>query len=294
MLKTKRKGMTLIEIIVALAVSAIMSLLLVEIMSCVNAMMRATSRLNKRLAHESKYADNLITADNVGAFDASNCTADIIFNGKTISGVNCTEYLTHHYTDPSDLSTKETGANYRFMVFNATPGHSADAPDFFKIELILTEDLLTADQLTSIEIAATGGFYDPRQVTNTSVITSLTPVTSLAADDRIMASEYAMIKNTGKNQKVLEVYVPVDEHNANGKINIKLHKDMVDKTYHQHFDDYCFFNATLDYCTWVTNPGGTKVTFYSGAKFGFDGKSIIIDETIDPNVGVVKPITTTT
>lgn len=59
----KRKGMTLLEVIISIAVYAVLALLLAEIMTLVNSTMRSTEQLNKRLSYEAKYADNLNIVD---------------------------------------------------------------------------------------------------------------------------------------------------------------------------------------------------------------------------------------
>ena len=59
----KRKGMSLLEIIISIAVYAVLALLLAEIMTLVNSTMRSTEQLNNRLSYEAKYADNLLTVD---------------------------------------------------------------------------------------------------------------------------------------------------------------------------------------------------------------------------------------
>ena len=66
--KMKRKGMTLLEIIISIAMYAVLALLLTEIMTVVNTLMKSTQQLDRRLAYEAPYADNLVTADANGAF----------------------------------------------------------------------------------------------------------------------------------------------------------------------------------------------------------------------------------
>ena len=59
----KKKGMTLMEIIVSCAIYAMFSLLICEVMTLVNSTMKATNQLNRRLSYESKNADNLVTTE---------------------------------------------------------------------------------------------------------------------------------------------------------------------------------------------------------------------------------------
>ena len=78
-MKTKRKlkGMTLMEVVVSLAVYAVIGLLIAEIMTLVNATMKATNQLNRRLSYEAKFADNFL-------FEFVFEIKDIVFHAKAV------------------------------------------------------------------------------------------------------------------------------------------------------------------------------------------------------------------
>ena len=126
MLKRKYKGMTLAEIMTAIAIAGLMALLMVQVMNCVNATMRSTTNLNKRLAYEGKVADNLQTTEADAMTDAElqNFNVRIRYDqqgGAYTKSVNVdnepgvvriTEYTCKY--DVSDYVGSE--ANYHFLV----------------------------------------------------------------------------------------------------------------------------------------------------------------------------------
>ncbi len=63
----KQKGMTLVEIVVSLAIYALFTMLIAQVMTLVNLTIRSTNSLNRQLSYESRYADNLLTADGTGS-----------------------------------------------------------------------------------------------------------------------------------------------------------------------------------------------------------------------------------
>ena len=124
MKKKQLKGMTLMEIIVSMAVYGVLALLMVEIMSVVNAEMRTTNQLNKRLAYEARFADNRMTSDTMdaefgSALTGTGRTMTITYGtggaGGSISSA-ATEY-TARYRNPNTADDKTTQTNYKYMVF---------------------------------------------------------------------------------------------------------------------------------------------------------------------------------
>ncbi len=62
----KRKGLTLVEIVISIAIYGVLALLIMEIMTLVNTLVKSTDQMTKRLSYEAKYADNLLTQDEEG------------------------------------------------------------------------------------------------------------------------------------------------------------------------------------------------------------------------------------
>ena len=163
--KRKLKGMTLMEVVISIGVYAITALLLTEIMTLVNATIRATNQLNRRLAYESKFADNLLVSDN-GTREWDNSGVQVSINVEqhagstdpllqdpsgytvrdsadalpsgTIYKVDTQNYTRKNGSGEGDVIIQDT--NYRFMIFTKTPGTFADQPDSFRITLNLARD----------------------------------------------------------------------------------------------------------------------------------------------------------
>ncbi len=144
-----RKGMTLIEIVVSMGVYAVIALLVVRIMSTVNAVMRSTNQLNDRLSYEAKYADNVQTNDDSNhPFEVVRVDYEIVYDIKTTvdpSGVvttngkrinsGGTERAAFEYTVDTVNSDAQilgedlhSNVNYRFMTFNKIPVSSPERP----------------------------------------------------------------------------------------------------------------------------------------------------------------------
>ena len=127
-MKTKKRfrGMTLFEIVVAIAIYGIIAMMLVEIMSNINSTMRITNNLNKRLSYEAKYADNrLTTADANGKVvnldKSGNTVLSIEFSKGSGSGAGThtvdASGKTYEVQYRPDEDVDGSNTNYRFMVF---------------------------------------------------------------------------------------------------------------------------------------------------------------------------------
>lgn len=167
-MKTKRKlkGMTLMEVVVSLAVYAITGLLLAEIMTLVNATMKATNQLNRRLTYEAKFADNLLLSDGVTSFTNNPISATLSEdNGSFTINANGRVYETNASnignnvdSDPNQMIINEH-TNYRFLVFSKTYEAAAAQNEFFYLNLHVAPDPdvdLSADPITKIIVDASG------------------------------------------------------------------------------------------------------------------------------------------
>ena len=172
MQKKSRKGLTLFEIIISIAVYAVLAALLTEVMTLVNATMRSTNQLNDRLAFEAKYADNLRTrADfterdsrvlivyGTGANDMVRYDASVRdTTGKKINQVSLSgEEYTASYTPPRAIlgTDYHANTNYKFMIFNkvgfvqdAKPGGAFQV----KLQLLAGKDANKIDHITIEEV----------------------------------------------------------------------------------------------------------------------------------------------
>ncbi len=145
-----RKGMTLIEILVAIAIYAVLALLLTEIMTLVNATMRSADQLNKRLAYEAKYADNLITTGENGPFDSNDAFDKAIITYDTDSTLEAygTEYITNYENPNASGVEYHSDLNYKFIVFGKPSDSSvATRTENFKILIVIPEAIDPANYI---------------------------------------------------------------------------------------------------------------------------------------------------
>ena len=128
-----KKGMTLIEIVVSMAVYAVIAMVIVNIMTTVNALMDSTTQLDDRLSYEAKYADNLLTTDDQGhdyTASVQRVNYEIMYdinasgNGKRINSTGSDraafEYTADYDADITGVNYHDN-VNYRFMTFNKVP-----------------------------------------------------------------------------------------------------------------------------------------------------------------------------
>lgn len=110
-MKQKVKGVTLVEIILSMAVYAVIALLLCSIMTTINKTMQATSAMDRRVAQEAKFADNA---------GATSLPADITISSEAIQSVrvfdpNAATEAARQFdftldTDGLDATNNSTGA----------------------------------------------------------------------------------------------------------------------------------------------------------------------------------------
>jgi prepilin-type N-terminal cleavage/methylation domain-containing protein len=135
-MRYRKKGMSLMEIVIAMAIAGVLALLLVEIMNSVNAMMRATTDLNRRMAYEGQFADNL-EISNATPNDEISVQIDY-GGGSVISLDNFSENKVVEYTvgyddsihvSPVSDDALKAEANYRFFIVQPFRYEPVDAPE---------------------------------------------------------------------------------------------------------------------------------------------------------------------
>lgn len=122
----KQKGMTLVEIVISMAIYGLLALLLTEIMTCVNASMRATRQLNNRLSYEAKFADNQLTTGANATFSLNRHDFVINYDGGTrhinddptaANHMDAFEWTANMFDGSIVGERYATDINYRFMKF---------------------------------------------------------------------------------------------------------------------------------------------------------------------------------
>lgn len=144
----KLKGMTLIEIIVALAIFAMMGAILVTVGMTSTKMNRAATGLKDKMVEQSPYAANQKTQYQVyneedGVYEDAELTGEdvvikVSLNSKTVE-VTGKKYCTEELTKPEGMTAEEeeayykkpnTGLNFKFIdverVETTTPEEDAE------------------------------------------------------------------------------------------------------------------------------------------------------------------------
>lgn len=115
-IKKKYKGMTLIEIIIALAIFAMLGSLLVLAGVQIDKTMKASNKLNKKMLVEAPYAANQLEKYNVNGTDVFFATEPVIINvdvdGKTVS-INGIKRDTEELIKPEGMKPQEETMYYK-------------------------------------------------------------------------------------------------------------------------------------------------------------------------------------
>lgn len=279
-MKKTCKGMSLMEIIISMLIYGIIALLVVEIMSVVNATITATNNMNKRLSYETKYADNFIVRDNGGDFaslpvaatirygtarDASgaldNTLASDLGGGTQFLG---TMYTTHLSVDNGTTDAEGNpqydvdtdGANYRFMTFTKLNIRTTSiySPEF---EVTLNFEPIKNTDITKIVV------IDSDRANKASADASRT-VTFTGADisgTKIFSADNTDAQNDdgiaiGSHTICIEIYKKITNPGTGNEEEIMV------------------FDADMVYCTYVTPaanpvPSPSNRIYVDGTQFSF-------------------------
>lgn len=293
--RTKHKGMTLMECVVSIAVYALMASLLVEIMTAVNGTIKATSHLNRRLAYEAKYADNLITSHDNGSgtsvdFPSVNSSVGIKFTSpKGTFNLSATgQTYTAQYNDPDYVSN----TNYRFAVFDKEHS-STEVPkgpfwitiklDKYKYNSVTkkyepdTSWSGTFPQITKIEISDGTTEFFPQSMLSDGMADYDDSTKVIKSEELTVDYNGAAFTTTrGANLIRIPVFVP---KGLDGKyaqlgsrtLHLKFYKNMTGSL-GGIYNNELFMDATLEFCDYAVSASGTK-NYYREAVYVFDGES---------------------
>lgn len=165
MKRKKLKGLSLMEIIISIAVYAIIALLMAEIMGCINATMTSTSRLNERLDSEALLVDNKETNPGSTPFRNPNRVNVIAHIGdRTSAGLALdqgTELIpaTSSETGRIEFGDDQNSTHFRFMDFT-----NRDLDITFNPDTTFTFKIKLTHALDDASFAALPG-NDKRKVT---------------------------------------------------------------------------------------------------------------------------------
>lgn len=148
MKRKKLKGLSLMEIIISIAVYAIIALLMAEIMGCINATMTSTSRLNERLDSEALLVDNKETNPGSTPFRNPNRVNVIAHIGLSSSAGlvldQGTELIPATSSEPGriEFGDDQNSTHFRFMDFTNRDTHWDPGPgESFEFKIKLSRPL---------------------------------------------------------------------------------------------------------------------------------------------------------
>lgn len=294
--KKRLKGLTLIEIVVSMAIYGVLALLLVEIMTCVNHTITATTQLNKRLAYEAKYADNRqTTVDADGSLDHDTCVLPISYVDNVAGAVSANLATSHtadqytvHYISQSDITDFSVNTNYKYVVYN-TAGAGDSILDYFNnhqtFNVILQQNssFSCPYPIKSVEVQGDGiATADHKQVfsnfPNKLTIPVRRAVPDVDAEGRLSAS------NTADNTGTLKITIYADMSSATDNRNEQVEYNGSGVKYPSN--NFPYMTLNLKYCMWITdkNVADPKVHLsgiYDSATFNLsaDGKVWSADQS---------------
>lgn len=309
--RSKLKGMTLIEVVISIGVYAVIALLLTEVMSLVNATMKATNQLNRRLAYEAKFADNLLTHDGTESFpingsedpNDSNVRPSIVFTNHNAADavkfnvqadgdvymVSAKNYERTHSGKETNLLINEK-TNYRFLVFTKSIGALPNQPDKFNIKLDLqrlpaNQSIPISTPITKIVIKGDAFAYGKTSGAVLSEQTISSKDLSLVKDpNAVQDGTLESVLNHGS--PILDLYVPEKYADGTsrppqGSVQVLLFTDIKDTAGTQYFwyesDDVAKVSKIYD------NLDGTLDSRYAAMKLNRDANGFPASYTFTLN-----------
>lgn len=287
MKRKKLKGLSLMEIIISIAVYAIIALLMAEIMGCINATMTSTSRLNERLDSEALLVDNKETNPGSTPFRNPNRVNVIAHIGdRTSAGLALdqgTELIpaTSSEDDRIAFGDNQNSTHFRFMDFDNRDLDITFNPDTtftFKIKLTHALDdasfaalpgnnLRKVTGIQKVVVRSTEDFYDGPDPDNSGLtkskeftIEDLTNSDSLKNGADFITLQFPYYMSTDPIVVTVEI-IPNFEPNIHFDMNpdeIKYLKD-----------------GKLSFVQFYETVGSKKETYaYFNAIYEFDGQEI--------------------
>lgn len=279
-MKKKCKGMSLMEIIISMLIYGIIALLVVEIMSVVNATITSTNNLNKRLSYETKYADNFIVRDNGGDFASAPVTATIRYGternaigsldntlaadlggGTQFFGTMYTTHLsvakgTTDAVGNPEYEVLTEGTNYRFMTFAKLNIHSTSiySPEF---EVTLNFEPIKNTDIEKIVVVDSS---------RANIATADTSRTVTYTSSQVAGTQIYHADNTDAQN---DDNIAVGSHT----ICVQIYKKVTNPGTGDESEERVF-DADLVYCTYVTPsanpvPSPSNRIYVSGTQFSF-------------------------
>ncbi len=155
------KGMTLLEVVISIAIFALLSLLIVQSITQINTIIRRTTDMNERIYQEKVYVNTHQTAfmDEVTNYEANTTLLSVEYGGVTVNPtVEAVERVTKNDGSADAIARDDrldSGLHFRFLEFGGI-GHSSSATEFNTGFIKLTAKGGSLPEIVSVTITAGG------------------------------------------------------------------------------------------------------------------------------------------
>ncbi|MBR3679739.1 MAG: hypothetical protein IKL87_05995 [Oscillospiraceae bacterium] len=279
MKRKKLKGLSLMEIIISIAVYAIIALLMAEIMGCINATMTSTSRLNERLDSEALLVDNKDTNPgstpyrnpnrvNVIAHIENNSSAGLALDQGT-------ELIPATSSEPGriEFGDNQNSTHFRFMSFtNRNLNITLDPNARFTFKIKLTQNLDDAS------FAALPGNAARKVIGIDKVVVSSTAGMIDDADNIVNTPREftgAELINRNAGDDFITLQLPYDQLNDRVVVTVDIYPIFESGVVFNDpaADTRYIRNARLDFVQFMETGGSENQTYrYFDAIYEFDGQ----------------------
>ncbi len=279
MKRKKLKGLSLMEIIISIAVYAIIALLMAEIMGCINATMTSTSRLNERLDSEALLVDNKETNPGITPFRNPNRVNVIAHIGLSSSAglvlAQGTELIPATSSEPGriEFGDNQNSTHFRFMSFtNRNLNITLDPNARFTFKIKLTQDLDDASfaalpdndkrkviGIDKVVVSSTAGWFDDAD----NIVTTPREFTG------------AELINRNAGDDFITLQLPYDQFNNRVVVTVDIYPIFESGVVFNDpaADTRYIRNARLDFVQFMETGGSENQTYrYFDAIYEFDGQ----------------------
>ncbi len=279
MKRKKLKGLSLMEIIISIAVYAIIALLMAEIMGCINATMTSTSRLNERLDSEALLVDNKDT--NPGSTPYRNPNrVNVIAHIRNNSSAGLaldqgTELIPATSSEPGriEFGDNQNSTHFRFMSFtNRNLNITLDPNARFTFKIKLTQNLDDAS------FAALPGNAARKVIGIDKVVVSSTAGMIDDADNIVTTPREftgAELINRNDGDDFITLQLPYDQFNNRVVVTVDIYPIFESGVVFNDpaADTRYIRNARLDFVQFMETGGSENQTYrYFDAIYEFDGQ----------------------
>ncbi len=279
MKRKKLKGLSLMEIIISIAVYAIIALLMAEIMGCINATMTSTSRLNERLDSEALLVDNKDTNPGSTPYRNPNRVNVIAHIGISSSAGLAldqgTELIPATSSEPGriEFGDNQNSTHFRFMSFtNRNLNITLDPNARFTFKIKLTQNLDDASfaalpgnaarkviGIEKVVVSSTAGWFDDAG--------------NIETDPRTFTGAELINRNDGDDFITLQL--PYDEFSDRCVVTVDIYPIFESGVVFNDpaADTRYIRNARLDFVQFMETGGSENQTYrYFDAIYEFDGQ----------------------